>query len=471
MLANLFPARSRNGLATAAVYAMLFLGVSLTNSTVEAQSDPAALAPWQAPPNQRVLSSGESVYSPSRYAGSSQLASASIGASPQRGVVLSDTAQETVEPTENLPYNNGAVGGCAECGSLGGECNSGCGLPDDTACGCDFCLPYAPLWVRGEYLVWWGKSASLPPLVTTGTIANPTANVLLGGDVAPNAHSGGRFSLGWWCSPCRDEGLEVTYMFLGNEAVNFYRESPTTPLLARPFYDTENATPSRILVAVPDGQTGWINASLANELNSVEAIYRRALIRQCSHEVDLLMGYRYGQFDENFRMDTSSTIGTATLQVTDQCRTTNEFHGAEVGFATRTRCDRWSLELLAKFALGGTQSRVNISGATVPASVPSQGVLALASNSGSYSENNFSVIPELGVTFGYDLTCRLKATLGYTFLYWSQVARPGDQIDTNLNLSQVPGGVVTQGVPSPLFNFRTTDFWAQGISAGLDYRF
>ena len=71
---------------------------------------------------------------------------------------------------------------------------------------------------------------------------------------------------------------------------------------------------------------------------------------------------------------------------------------------------------------------------------------------------------------GYDLTCRLKATVGWSFLYWSSVMRPGDQIDTNVNPSQLPPGTLS-GIPSPQFKPVMTDFWAQGLSIGLDYRY
>ena len=47
-------------------------------------------------------------------------------------------------------------------------------------------------------------------------------------------------------------------------------------------------------------------------------------------------------------------------------------------------------------------------------------------------------MPEIGFTLGYDLTSRLKATVGYTLLYWSNVARPGDQIDLNVDSRQFP---------------------------------
>lgn len=79
-------------------------------------------------------------------------------------------------------------------------------------------------------------------------------------------------------------------------------------------------------------------------------------------------------------------------------------------------------------------------------------------------------MPELGITLGYDFTCRLRATFGYTFLYWSKVARPGEQIDTELNPSQFPPGTLV-GAPHPQFVFHTSDFWAQGLNFGLEYRF
>jgi hypothetical protein len=64
--------------------------------------------------------------------------------------------------------------------------------------------------------------------------------------------------------------------------------------------------------------------------------------------------------------------------------------------------------------------------------------------------------------------------VGYTFLYWSQVVRPGNQIDTTVNTTQVPThpefGPLT-GPAQPMVPFRTTDFWAQGISLGVEVTF
>ncbi|WP_299009694.1 BBP7 family outer membrane beta-barrel protein, partial [uncultured Caulobacter sp.] len=68
----------------------------------------------------------------------------------------------------------------------------------------------------------------------------------------------------------------------------------------------------------------------------------------------------------------------------------------------------------------------------------SGGLLAQDSNIGNYERNELSVLPQLGVTLGYKLTERLKLTGGYTFVYWSNVVRPGDQIDPEVNPGNLP---------------------------------
>jgi Putative beta barrel porin-7 (BBP7) len=60
-----------------------------------------------------------------------------------------------------------------------------------------------------------------------------------------------------------------------------------------------------------------------------------------------------------------------------------------------------------------------------------------------------------GGAIGYNLTYNLRATVGYTFLYWNTVARPGDQIDTSLNLSQLDSGGLV-GPARPRFDGITT---------------
>jgi hypothetical protein len=60
--------------------------------------------------------------------------------------------------------------------------------------------------------------------------------------------------------------------------------------------------------------------------------------------------------------------------------------------------------------------------------------------------------------------------VGYSLVYWSKVIRAGEQIDLNVNPSQFPPGDLV-GAPQPQFRAVTTDFWAQGLNFGLDFRF
>jgi hypothetical protein len=344
--------------------------------------------------------------------------------------------------------------------------------------------------------MWWGKSTSLPPLVTTsspsttpraqaGVLDQSGTNVLFGADnVDPGTRSGGRFTLGYAFSPCSDNGLEVTYMFLGSKGVGFDQTSSGDPILARPYFNVQTAQQASQILAYPNQQSAVIAAGTTNEFNSAEVLYRYGILQQCSRQLDLLVGYRYARFADDLTVDGSTTYLSAVgdtpagtvSQVSDRFTTSNEFHGAELGFVTKTHCDRWSLELLGKLAMGSVRSRASISGSSVltePGQAPvttADGLLALPTNSTTFERSSFAVIPELGINVGYDLTSRLKLTFGYTFLYWSQVVRASDQVDTNVNPSQFQGGTLS-GVPAPGFKLVTSDFWAQGLNLGFDYRF
>ena len=98
------------------------------------------------------------------------------------------------------------------------------------------------------------------------------------------------------------------------------------------------------------------------------------------------------------------------------------------------------------------------------------GLLAQETNIGRYSQDGFAVIPELGITLGYNVTCALRLTFGYTFIYWSKLARPGGRIDRDVNTSLLPPAALN-GAARPEFTFTTTDYWVQGLNLGFEYRF
>jgi len=102
-------------------------------------------------------------------------------------------------------------------------------------------------------------------------------------------------------------------------------------------------------------------------------------------------------------------------------------------------------------------------------------VYSQPTNIGSFHHDVFSFVPQVQFKLGYDLLSNVRATVGYDFLYWTNVVRPGQQIDRTVNISQTPpdafGGVNQLiGAPRPMPLSNRSDFWAQGISAGLEFR-
>ena len=102
------------------------------------------------------------------------------------------------------------------------------------------------------------------------------------------------------------------------------------------------------------------------------------------------------------------------------------------------------------------------------------GLLALRSNIGSSSNDEFSVVPKVTVKVGYQVNNALRGFVGYDFLYWSAVVRPGKQIDTVVDESLIPNfnpSAVSAGQDRPGVLFRESDFWVQGLTTGLELRY
>jgi len=361
------------------------------------------------------------------------------------------------------------------------------------------------IWGRAEYLHWWTDGMNVPPLVTTspdgtlqdqaGVLGEPGTSILFGDSgLNRDARSGGRFTLGMWFDPCRYRGLEVTYLALAEETDTFDASGDDFAILARPFFNVQPTDaigaiqPSRFdarLIAFDEIVEGSVAVSAKTGFEELEILLRQAVYQAGTCRLDFLCGYQFSYLNDELWIEeftesldeenTAIPVGT-TIELFDLFDTSNKFHGAELGFAFRERVCRWSLDLLMKIGLGNTHSQAVIDGLAVT-SVPNQdpdptsgGLLALPSNIGTYQRNHFTMIPELNLTLGYDVMCGLRAAVGYTFIYWSDVARPGDLIDLDVNPTQFGGGDL-EGNARPEFSWVTTDFWAQGLNFSLEYQF
>lgn len=389
--------------------------------------------------------------------------------------------------------------GCSE-GSpaaTGGWAGGGC--PNNCTCG--WCGPFAScwpplnerLWFRGDYLLWWTKGSELAPMLTASPAGTPPdeAGVLgqsgtrvLFGDTAVNtsAHSGERLTLGYWLEPFQCTAIEASYLGMGRETARYGVSSPGIAILARPYFDAESGTQAAMLIAYPDLLRGSASAIASSEFQTVEVLLRHNLYSECGQRTDFLLGWRFAQLDETLRLSHSSRwtapqgviIPGTTKQVVDLFDTGNRFNGVELGVVHREQFGRWSLDTQLRIDLGNNHSRVLVDGMTTTA-VPAGGsadflggLLTQQTNIGSHERDRFAVIPEVGVALGCDLTCRLRATFGYSFLYWGKVARPAALVDASV--SQLPPEIPT-GAERPRLQLVNDSFWAQGLQFGLDFRF
>ena len=71
----------------------------------------------------------------------------------------------------------------------------------------------------------------------------------------------------------------------------------------------------------------------------------------------------------------------------------------------------------------------------------------------------------------YQVAPSIRIHAGYSFLYWTNVARAGDQIDLNVDARQLPTRAGPGVGVQPAFVLRTNDFWAQGVNFGVQFRY
>jgi hypothetical protein len=102
------------------------------------------------------------------------------------------------------------------------------------------------------------------------------------------------------------------------------------------------------------------------------------------------------------------------------------------------------------------------------------GVFGQGTNTGRFSRSAFAVLPEANVRLGFLLGERSRVFVGYQFMYLSHAVRAGDQIDRTVDLTQLqPPNPAAIMLPStrPAMPFDRGDFWAQGLSFGLEWRY
>ncbi len=375
-------------------------------------------------------------------------------------------------------------------------------------------------WVAVDTLIWWIQGARLPALLTTSPVGTTAATAgvantagvhnLFGlGNVNADYRPGGSFRAGTWLDPEHHYGVEVGFLMLAPQGITFGTAAGSgTAILERPFVNPITGKPAADPIAFPGVVGGafygsyttsslvgtgiWFRENIANSRNPRDMC---ALCRACgcddgcfdpnnpkSFRVDMLLGYRYLREEEH--LDTLSRVtniavngfgppGTVVRRV-DSIQTINQFHGMDVGFDSEFRYNRFYIEPMLKAAFGVTSASVGYFGARTVNNVPvpgQGGFLVQASNAGRWPHQTGSILPQLGVNFGYNITDRIRAYAGYTLFYWFHIARAGDALDSNINPNFVNGGPIDKSVAHPVAQYNETNIWVQGANVGLEFRY
>lgn len=400
----------------------------------------------------------------------------------------------------SCPHCNGQglrYGGCEMCAQRGGLSAPCCEPGSQRG-------PYG----RAEYLIWWFDGMNAPPLVTSNTQGNAPTLSQAGTVVAHNpsemleeSRSGLRLSLGAWLDNRRDLAIEGDWTTFETASDTFnVIDQLGTGTIGRPYYNVDTGLDDARVIAM-GGTTGGVltvyersqfrsfglrartgiachevggcqtpNCPTCNQqrlgrfLSNLRSRERPAAISR----VDFIAGYRYSELEEQILFRDSVTMITpaTTTSVSETFETDNDFNGADLGFLYEWRSRRWGAELLGKVAIGGTRQRVSIYGATDDGTnVTPGGLLAQSTNIGVYERDRFSVLPELSARVSYHLTDDISLSAAYSLMYWANVVRPGDIIDTSVGTS------VASAYSHPYFDWEETGLWAHGLNFGLDYRY
>ena len=332
--------------------------------------------------------------------------------------------------------------------------------PPREACGPGGRFWFAPSLEHGRT-----KAADAPPLVRLGTATGPAVY----GDERLRTPTRGGLGLagGVWLDAAHTHGFDAGFYYLaegGNRAAVL---SNTVPLIL-PTADGRGfplADPARGYSA------GAYQVGLNTRFASADVNYRERLLCGPNGRLDGLVGYRYGHVGEDFTaFGKRLGPGGEVVRFRDDVEATNHFHGGQVGLAGEAWAGRWFLGATGKVAFGTVFTDTELNGKfRVNGAVPAVGFYARPGLNGPRDATHTAVMPTTALTFGRQLGDHARVFVGYNFLYLSTVTRGTDVIDPTPPVGPDPHAVL------PVANNRrdasTSDFWAQSLSLGMEWRY
>ncbi len=389
----------------------------------------------------------------------------------------------------------------------------GCGMPELAEYGCDTygCDTYGcdsmgcgggpnaelmfsrQRWFGNlELLMMWRSGNYLPPLLTTGpsTSASPgqigiaSTAVLAGGRAElDGVTAGGRLTLGTWLDNYQSRSMVFRGWAAEEEKFSFSANQLTTPIITRPFFNVttgQAAAQDTQVIANP----GFTNQGRA-DVHATSNVYGGDLsIRQHAYSrfggtVDVLYGYQYMRLDEDLSISSNSTAGPnnsaplgSLISISDSFDAENEFHGGQIGIASRYREGCWSFRSLLKVAAGSIQRKATLKGQTETVSgtsfISPNGLLVRSTNAGTRTDNTFGWVPELDVSLGWRYFRNFDVTIGYHAIAMTDAIQPAGLIDQQLAVN-LANPIDDPRRPAVRTNDKT--FYVHGIHFGLEFAY
>jgi hypothetical protein len=361
-----------------------------------------------------------------------------------------------------------------------------------------------------DYLLWFLKPNHLGTPVLTGLrdqtedvastfaaggLADPNAVVLFGGrNIDRGPYSGMSVSFRYDLDDDGRWGAELGGFWLPRQGNTYHFASNANgiPALVLPFFDPTSSlggtgeTGGTFAAHDFGGSTliGHVDIRTATQLWGADANLALEIFRNDKWRVEALGGFRYLALEDLFQ-ETAVVSNGFDGKTYDRFATANNFYGGQLGLRLAADYGWIRPELTTKVALGWTQETLDISGSAV---LPGNAIVApgahqlpggfytALSNIGSSTTNRFAVVSETNLSLAFRLSQALSVRAGYSFLYWSNVMRSGDQVNRTLNSQLNPA--FTTFIPGPISGplqparpNKETDFWGHGFNLGVELRF
>ena len=391
--------------------------------------------------------------------------------------------------------------------------------------------PYR-FYTAGEYLLWRVRRPSIPDLTTTAPVGIVTVPQTVTNNIGVNQtvtttpvlvpftlkndpgfpsqsidlgdRSGARLTMGVWFDSDMDCGLEVSGFWteprsqlIRSTTVNTTNQSLLDTGVKDQVFVTSPGSPpmltSTFEVAFPAQGTADVAVNFTSELWGAEMNLRSGGYRLGGLSFGGLAGVRYLSLREKLVVRDlivlndapGSTAGAdagvlpASFQSLDRIETRNNFVAPQIGGNLEAKCYGFFLDADIKVAIGPNFQDIASTG-TATSFTPGGGsrttlggLLTGPDDLETKHRTRVSVVPEVNLKLGYELTSWWRVYFGYDGLYMQHFARPGQQVSfTNTQTTlQVANSNTSIAIRQPIISAHDQDTWVQGINFGWELRY